>query len=240
MPIRGNNNKHGKASLKPKFEGRPVETAKAAATEAPADPTLLLLQLRPRNNYSEWEKQNKLYFTRKYGNLGNFFETGERYCPEEPKRPTVRQPLATAAASSSSTVSSSSSANAAPRHTRGKGSKPTSDRAAPPPEEKKDDSGDSESDTEDDSSDDDSVYNIDAKADTVESAEAAEYIFRKRLDVYVKSQEYYRRIQPQMFADLLRSLGADADATVRTSSKFDTAEREREMKFCCEKYVRKS
>lgn len=58
----------------------------------PADPTLLLLQLRPRNNDSEWEICNKLYFTRKCGNLGVFFETGERYRPVEPKHQRQSRP----------------------------------------------------------------------------------------------------------------------------------------------------
>lgn len=49
MHIKDNYDKYGMDPVKNYKEG----PAKTTATEAPADPILLLLQLRPRNNYSE-------------------------------------------------------------------------------------------------------------------------------------------------------------------------------------------
>jgi hypothetical protein len=73
----------------------------------------------------------------------------------------------------------------------------------------------------------------------VDSVEASDYIFRKIMDEYAKAQENYKRVQPQMIADLLRRCGIDA--AVRTSSKFDTAEREKDevlLRKICERKLR--
>jgi hypothetical protein len=245
--------KHVRFNAKPRAEGKSGDQTpnRSTITEVSSAPQLTVLQLRPRNNYAEWEKNNESYFAHTYGKHGEFFETMEKYRPPVPKRPTVR-PAAREATASSSSGSAAAKASAAPVKQSSGSAKAipktrttnlTTTAIAPTKYRDKAGEDSSGSDSENSSDDDDDSTYDDAMedADVVDSVEAATYIYNKRLDNKVKDELYYERTKPQMYADLLRSLGPEAEATVRTSSKFENAHREKDevlLRKICHKKLR--
>ena len=231
-----------KKSYKQKSEAKSTEVVapKSAETETSGTPQLTVLQLRPKNNYAEWVENNENYFSHTYGSYGEFFETLERYRPKEAVRPRVVPPDEVPAAASST---------AAP--TRGRG-RTAPAPAAPAPAARSADqrrreldpeSSDSDSDKDSDSSsDEESVYSADNEGpDQVATEEAANYIYNKRLESKVKDELNYERVRPQMYADLMRSLGSEAKATVRTSSRYKEAQKNKDevlLRKICHKKLR--
>lgn len=224
---------------KKKSEAKSTEVVapKSAETETSATPQLTVLQLRPKNNYAEWVENNENYFSHTYGSYGEFFETLERYRPKEAVRPTVVPPGGRRDA-----APPARSQAAAPIRARGRGTAaPTA--AAPAPRRDTDESSDNESPNDSDSSDEEeSVYSDENdELDQVATEEAADYIYNKRLESKVKDEQHYERVKPQMYADLLRSLGSEAKATVRTSSRFMDAQKNKDevlLRKICHKKLR--
>lgn len=255
----------GKQNTKGKFPAK-SKRRETSETEAPAarstlsgtvsEPELTILQLRPKNNYADWEKNNKSYFAITFGKHGEFFETMKPYRPPMPKRPAVRARAGAAASAAAGSEADSSSATTRGPSTRSRGSdaplgaSSSSSQATAQGERETgprrsqverlhgaDDDSSSSSD-----SDNESVYsdNHDDE-DIVDSEEAATYIYNKRLDNKVKDELYYVKSKPQMYAALLRSLGSEAEATVRTSSKFEQADRDKDevlLRKICHKKLR--
>lgn len=151
----------------------------------------------------------------------------ERYRPSEPNKPAVRPSAQEAAAMSS--VSSSLHATAAPAIlTHGKTSKHAGKQTADLPEEKKDDEQHSHWD--------------------VGWRFGLQNRCKWRLQTTYSEREWvsllkHKRITKEFnhwcFLTCCVVLLTDADATVGTSSKFDTAERAN-IRFCYEKYTREN
>ena len=244
-----------KKSSKPTGRGKSEKQSETApsrtiVTEIDATPSITVLHLQPKNNYSEWEKCNQHYFAHTYGLYGSFFESQERYVAPTPQRPTVRAPAAASSSGRSTrgtsrsgeaaaaTTATSATATAAPEGASSASAAP--DRGGE--EEKKDGSDNESSSADSDSDTDDSEYGDTEKAaDVVDSEEAATYVYNKKLDMKIKDELQYKLTQPRMYSDLLRSLGSEAEALVRTSSRFMAAHEKKDevlLRKICHKKLR--
>jgi len=244
MSKRYQNKSSGKNAGKGKSDPKQSETApakKAIVTEIDATPTLTVLQLQP-SNYPQWQKNNEHYFAHTYGLHGSFFETQKRYAYPVPKRPVVRAPAGAAASSSSGRLGGGT------RRSGRAGADATASALADRGAEEEKNSSDEDSSSDNDDSDSDSSSgdsDYDGKApeddDIVETEEAADYTYQKRLDNMERDRLKYMTVKPQMYSDLMRSLGTEAEAVVRTSSKFKEAHKEKNevlLRKICHKKLR--
>lgn len=201
----------------------------------------------PSNNWAQWQKDNEIYFARKYEQYGVFFETLKPYKPEVPSKPKVpRRRVAYVAKGSKKGKADPSKKVAVAQETSSvslKKGDDSNENDSVSNNKKSDDESNSNKDSDSNSNEDlESDYEDDAdteEEDIVATQEDAVYIYHKRLERVEKEKQQWSSYKPAMFADLLRSLGSEARALVEASSKFDGAKTAKDpvilLKICHKK-----